>query len=104
MWRLLFCLPVAHSSRAVFPPCQEDGEKVERAGMIELRKNLEIASSPHVSSGDSVEVIMRNVVIALLPVCAFAIYAFGTAGALILATATLSCVATEQILCNGPGR
>lgn len=68
--------------------------------MSELRTNLEIGSSPHITSGDSVEVIMRSVVVALLPVCAFAIYAFGSAGALILATAILSCLATEHLLCR----
>lgn len=43
---------------------------------------------------------MRNVVIALLPVCVFSVYSFGTAAALVLATATLSCVATEHVLCK----
>jgi len=47
---------------------------------------------------------MRNVVIALLPVCAFAIYTFGVAAALVLATATLSCVATEHFLCKITGK
>jgi len=68
--------------------------------MSELRRNLEIGSSPHISSGDSVEIIMRNVVLALLPVCVFAVYSFGTAAALVLATASLSCVATEYFLCR----
>ena len=68
--------------------------------MSQLKKYLEIGSSPHISSGDSVEVIMRNVVIALLPVCVFAVYTFGTAVALVLATATFSCIATEHILCK----
>jgi electron transport complex protein RnfD len=72
--------------------------------MNELRKNLEIASSPHITSGDSVDVIMRNVVIALLPVCGFAIYAFGAAAVLILATASISCIATEHILCKTNGQ
>ncbi len=72
--------------------------------MIELRKDLEIGSSPHISSGDSVEVIMRNVVIALVPVCVFAIFAFGSAGALILATATVSCLVTEHVLCRWTGQ
>jgi electron transport complex protein RnfD len=72
--------------------------------MTEFRKNLEIGSSPHISSGDSVEVIMRNVVIALLPVCLFAIYAFGSAVALVLATATASCVVTEHVLCKTTGQ
>jgi electron transport complex protein RnfD len=55
-------------------------------------------------SGDSVEVIMRNVVIALIPVSVFAVFTFGTAAALVLATAIISCVATEHILCQLSGR
>ena len=62
-------------------------------------KTLEIASSPHVASGASVDVIMRNVVYAMLPVIAFAIYAFGLGALLVITTATLSCVGTEY-LCN----
>jgi electron transport complex protein RnfD len=72
---------------------------MSRSGRI-----LEIASSPHVSSGASVEVIMRNVVIALLPVCAFAVYSFGMAAALVLTTAVLSCVLTEHALCQFSGK
>ena len=72
--------------------------------MSELKKNLEIASSPHITSGDSVEVIMRNVVYALAPVCVFAVYSFGSAAALVLATASISCVATEYILCRRTGQ
>jgi len=68
--------------------------------MNELRKYLEIGSSPHITSGSSVDVIMRNVLIALLPVSAFAVYAFGMAAALVLTVATLSCVATEHLLCR----
>jgi len=68
--------------------------------MSTLKKILEIGSSPHITSGDSVDVIMRNVFLALLPVCAFSIYAFGAAAALVLATACVSCVATEHILCR----
>jgi electron transport complex protein RnfD len=68
--------------------------------MNRLQKYLEIGSSPHISSGASVDVIMRNVFVALLPVCAFAVYAFGMAAVLVLATATLSCVATEYVLCK----
>ena len=68
--------------------------------MAELKKFLEIGSSPHITSGDSVDVIMRNVFLALLPVCLFAIYAFGIGAALVLATATITCVLTEHILCK----
>ena len=62
--------------------------------MSELRTHLEIGSSPHVSSGASVDVIMRNVFMALLPACVFAVYAFGLGVLMILLTAVLSCVLT----------
>lgn len=68
--------------------------------MSAAKNFLEIGSSPHITGGASVDVIMRNVVVALLPVCVFSVYAFGTAAALVLATATFSCVATEHILCR----
>jgi len=72
--------------------------------MSDSKKVLEIGSSPHVSSGASVDVIMRNVVFALLPVCIFAVYAFGMSSLLVLATATLSCVATEHVMCRVTGQ
>ena len=72
--------------------------------MTELKKYFEIGSSPHITSGDSVEVIMRSVVIALFPVCVFAVFTFGTAAALVLATASMSCVATEHVLCKLTGQ
>ena len=68
--------------------------------MSKMQKILEIGSSPHITSGASVNVIMRNVFFALLPVCIFSIYAFGLAALLILATATLSCVVSEDVLCR----
>ncbi|MCB1708354.1 MAG: RnfABCDGE type electron transport complex subunit D, partial [Halioglobus sp.] len=68
--------------------------------MSERGRTLEIHTSPHLASGASVDDIMRNVVLALLPVAAFAIYSFGLAAALVLAVAVLSCVATEHLLCR----
>ncbi|MBT8444932.1 MAG: RnfABCDGE type electron transport complex subunit D, partial [Gammaproteobacteria bacterium] len=66
--------------------------------MSEAERHLEIGSSPHVTSGDSVDVIMRNVFLALLPVCVFSVYSFGAAAALVLMVATASCVGTEHVL------
>ncbi len=63
-------------------------------------KTLQIRSSPHLSSGASVELIMQNVVYALLPVVAFAIYAFGLAALFTLAVAVLACLLTEHLLCK----
>jgi len=68
--------------------------------MSKLHQHLEIGSSPHITDGASVDVIMRNVVLALLPVTIFAIYAFGIGAALVLATAVGSCMLTEHSLCK----
>lgn len=59
-------------------------------------KTLEIRTSPHILSGYSVDAIMFNVVLALLPAAAFAVYAFGIAALLTLFVAVGSCVATEH--------
>jgi electron transport complex protein RnfD len=72
--------------------------------MSVLKQFLEIGSSPHITSGASVDVIMRNVFFALLPVCIFSVYAFGLAAALVLVTATASCVLTEHVICRMNGK
>ncbi len=51
--------------------------------MTQLSKTLTIQSSPHIGSGASVDSIMFNVVLALLPVSAFAVYCFGLAALLV---------------------
>jgi len=61
-------------------------------------KTLRISSSPHINKGVSVDVIMRNVVYALLPVTAFAVYAFGINALLVILTALIACVMTEHLL------
>jgi electron transport complex protein RnfD len=72
--------------------------------MTQLSQTLDIRSSPHISGGTSVDTIMLNVVLALLPVAAFAVYTFGLAALLTLATAVISCVLTEAVLCRVSGR
>jgi electron transport complex protein RnfD len=67
-------------------------------------KTLEIRTSPHILSGHRVDTIMFNVVLALLPTTAFAVFAFGLAGALTLTVATASCVATEFGFCRLSGK
>ena len=67
-----------------------------------MSRTLEITTSPHVSQGASVDRIMRDVVIALAPVVAFAIYHFGLAALATLAAATFACLATERLL-SKPG-
>jgi electron transport complex protein RnfD len=69
-----------------------------------LQKTLEIRSSPHIGSGNSVDRIMFHVVLALVPVSAYSIYAFGLTSLLTLLTAITSCVVTEHLLCRLNGR
>jgi electron transport complex protein RnfD len=63
-------------------------------------RTLQIHSSPHIASGAGVDIIMRNVVWALLPVAAYAVYSFGLAALFTLLAATLSCVLTEHLMCR----
>ena len=67
-------------------------------------KTLEIRTSPHILSGYSVDTIMFNVVLALLPITAFAVFAFGLAGLLTLCMALASCVLTEHLICRASGK
>ena len=55
-------------------------------------------------SGASVDTIMFNVVLALLPATAFAVYAFGLTALSTLCTAVIACVVTEHVLCRFNGR
>lgn len=61
---------------------------------------LEIRTSPHILAGHAVDTIMFNVVLALLPTAAFAVWAFGLAAALTLATALAACLLTERVACR----
>jgi len=72
--------------------------------MSEAAHTLEIRTSPHVVSGYSVDTIMFNVVLALAPVTGFAVYAFGLAALLTLATAVGSCLLTEYAVGRFRGR
>ena len=67
-------------------------------------KTLMIRSSPHIAGGQSVDAIMLHVVLALLPVCLFAVYTFGLVALALLTTAVVSCVGTEHFLCRLAGR
>ena len=59
-------------------------------------KTVEIRTSPHVKRAISVDQIMRNVVYALLPICAWSVYQFGISALVLLLVTTLACIATES--------
>ncbi len=60
---------------------------------------VEIRTSPHVKKAISVEQIMRNVVYALLPVCAWSVWQFGISALLLILVTLASCLATESFFC-----
>ncbi|MEA3292467.1 MAG: RnfABCDGE type electron transport complex subunit D, partial [Pseudomonadota bacterium] len=70
------------------------------------RKQTEVAirTSPHIHRAPPVDVIMRNVVYALLPVCAFAVYQFGISALALLVVSVAVCVGTENLFCRLSGQ
>lgn len=68
--------------------------------MVSVAKTLQLRTSPHVTSGASVDMIMRHVVWALVPTALFGVYAFGLAAAVTLSAALASCLLAEWLLCK----
>jgi electron transport complex protein RnfD len=62
-----------------------------------MPRPIEIRTSPHLKRALTVPQIMRGVVIALLPICAFAIFQFGLSALLLLVTTTGVAMATEYL-------
>ncbi len=72
--------------------------------MSEQGPNVILRTSPHLRVSPPVHVIMRNVVWALLPVCAFSIYQFGISVLGLIVTCVASCILTEHVICRLSGR
>ena len=64
-----------------------------------FKQTLHISTSPHLKRSIGTDDIMRNVVWALLPASAFAVFSFGLSVFLMLATAVVAAVLTEHVLC-----
>lgn len=62
-----------------------------------MKINIELRTSPHLRKTHSVDVIMRNVVYSLLPICAFATYQFGISVLALLLSVIASCLLTEAL-------
>ena len=61
-----------------------------------MSATIEIRSAPHIKAPRSVEQIMRNVVGALLPVCAFYVYQYGISALASIVVITGTCLLTER--------
>lgn len=64
-----------------------------------MQPTMGLQTSPHVRHHETVEVIMRNVVYALLPVCVFAFYQFGLSALALMVVTTAACLLTEHFFC-----
>jgi len=58
---------------------------------------LELRTSPHVKRGVTVERIMLNVVLALLPIALFSVWQYGLSALALIVTVTLTCVLSERL-------
>jgi len=65
---------------------------------------IEVRTSPQLHAGTSVDLIMRNVVYALLPICAYAVWLFGISALALIATSTAACVLIEHVFCRLSGK
>lgn len=61
---------------------------------------IEVRTSPHFHAPRSVDMIMRNVVYALIPLCIYAVWLFGISALAVMVTALASCLLTEYIGCK----
>jgi len=59
-----------------------------------------VSSSPHIRDNNSVQSIMRDVIIALLPATIAGIYYFKLSAFLVVLTAVIACVASEFVWCK----
>lgn len=65
---------------------------------------VEIRTSPHLKKAQTVEDIMRNVVYALLPICAYAVWQFGLSALVLIVVTVASCVGTEAYFARLQGK
>lgn len=83
---------------------EKELQRKRHPDMSTINKTLKIQTSPHLIKGTRVDKIMRNVVYALIPTTAFAVYNFGLGALFVIATATFSAVITEHFLCKFTGK
>lgn len=60
------------------------------------QKHIILRTAPHVKKPQDVPMIMRNVVYALLPIVAYAVYQFGISVLALVIVTTLACLGTEH--------
>jgi electron transport complex protein RnfD len=79
-------------------PCEEG--RLMSKFTEKIPPKLKVMPAPHLKNSMTVPKIMRQVLYAVLPICAFSVYLFGLSVLLLIATTVLTCVVTECLL-NG---
>lgn len=67
-------------------------------------KPVQLHTSPHLHQPLTVEKIMRHVVYAMLPMCAWSVYQFGLSVLALLIVCTAVCIGTEHLICRWSGK
>ena len=62
-----------------------------------MRTILKTGPAPHIRTAETVESVMYDVVIALIPAFAMAVYSFGVRALILTAVSVATCIATEYI-------
>jgi len=65
---------------------------------------VEIRTSPHIHDSPTVAQIMRNVIFALIPLAAFAVYQFGISALALIITVVISTLLSESLFARLAGR
>lgn len=65
---------------------------------------IELRSAPYVHAPRSVQTIMFNVVLSLLPICIFSVYQYGLSSAVLIFTVTVTCLVTERFFSSKSGK
>ncbi|MGM0501059.1 MAG: RnfABCDGE type electron transport complex subunit D [Bacillota bacterium] len=64
---------------------------------MEETSNLTVSPAPHIRGNESIDQVMRNVIIALLPATLFGVYYFGMHALLLVASCVISAIITEKV-------
>jgi electron transport complex protein RnfD len=62
-----------------------------------MTPRIELRTSPHVVKGTSVETIMFNGVLALLPIAGFSVWQYGLSALALIVAVTLTCLGSERL-------
>ncbi|MES2013602.1 MAG: RnfABCDGE type electron transport complex subunit D [Pseudomonadota bacterium] len=73
--------------------------------MSQIKFNqIKLSSAPHVHVPRSVETIMFNVVLALLPLCFFSVWQYGLSSAVLILAVTATCLGVERVFSSKSGK